>query len=103
VSAGDQVTLACSHARHESSERERARPPLDASGKWARTRTRALLVLTWLLQPARGAGNNPGLGSANRGFSFQQNDNPNTPFVSARLALHLYYGPLIPVTSVLCF
>ena len=27
----------------------------------------------------RGAGNNPGLGSAHRGF---QNDNPNTPFVS---------------------
>ena len=35
----------------------------------------------------RGAGNNPGLGSSQRGFSFAQNDNPNTPFVSARTTL----------------
>lgn len=31
----------------------------------------------------RGAGNNPGLGSANRGFPLAQNDTPNTPFVSS--------------------
>merc|ERR1719409_1567965 len=49
----------------------------------------------------RGAGNNPGLGSSQRGFSFAQNDNPNTPFkgngISPVAPNYTGRGPLSPL------